>query len=86
MDCSPPGSSTHGISQARMLDCFAIFISSGSSDPGVKLRSPAWPAESLPLSHLGSPPPLISTLQLQIFIEQLSMKTTQRLAEEIFYN
>ena len=55
-------------------------------DPGVKLRSPAWQTESLPLSHPGSPPPLISTLKLQIFTEQLSMKTTRRLAEEIFYN
>ena len=31
MDCSPPGSSVHGISQARLLDCFAISYSRGSS-------------------------------------------------------
>ena len=31
MDCSPPGSSVHGISQARMLACVAISYSTGSS-------------------------------------------------------
>ena len=29
--CSPPGSSVDGISQGRMLECFAIFLSRGSS-------------------------------------------------------
>ena len=29
MDCSPPGSSVHGISQARILDWVAIFFSRG---------------------------------------------------------
>ena len=27
MDCSPPGSSVHGIFQARVLDCVAIAFS-----------------------------------------------------------
>ena len=33
MDCSPPGSSVHGIFQARMLEWVAIFFSRGSSQP-----------------------------------------------------
>ena len=33
MDCSPPGSSVHGISQARILEWVAIFFSRGSSQP-----------------------------------------------------
>ena len=33
MDCSWPGSSVHGISQARMLEWFAISISRGSFQP-----------------------------------------------------
>ena len=33
MDCSPPGSSVHGISQARILECIAISFSRGSSQP-----------------------------------------------------
>ena len=31
MDCSPQGSSVHGISKARILECFAISFSRGSS-------------------------------------------------------
>ena len=31
MDCSPPGSPVHGISQARILEWVAIFFSRGSS-------------------------------------------------------
>ena len=33
MDCSLPGSSIHGISQARILEWVAIFFSRGSSWP-----------------------------------------------------
>ena len=33
MDCSPPGSSVHGISQARILEWVAISFSTGSSWP-----------------------------------------------------
>ena len=33
MDCSPPGSSVHGISQARILELAAISYSRGSSQP-----------------------------------------------------
>ena len=33
MDCSPQGSSVHGIFQARILECVAISSSRGSSQP-----------------------------------------------------
>ena len=33
LDCPPPGSSVHGISQARILDWIAISFSRGSSQP-----------------------------------------------------
>ena len=33
MDCSPPGSSVHGILQVRILEWFAISYSRGSSQP-----------------------------------------------------
>ena len=33
MDCSPPGCSVHGISQARLLEWVAISFSRGSSGP-----------------------------------------------------
>ena len=50
MDCSPPGSSVHGISQARILEWVAISFSRGS-DP----RLLHWQADSLPLRHQRSP-------------------------------
>ena len=34
MNCSPPGSSLHGISQAKILEWIAISFSQGSSPPG----------------------------------------------------
>ena len=33
MDCSPPGSSVHGILQARILEWVVISFSRGSSQP-----------------------------------------------------
>ena len=57
LDCSPPGFSVHGISQARLLEWVAISFSRRSSQPGIKPMSPESPAlqkDSLPLSHLGS--------------------------------
>ena len=33
IDCSPPGSSVHGISQARILEWVSISFSRGSSQP-----------------------------------------------------
>ena len=55
MDCSPPGSSVHGISQGRILEWVAIFFSRGSSQFRIEPVSPALQVDSLPLSHLGIP-------------------------------
>jgi len=41
MDCSPPGSSVHGILQARILERVAISFSRDLPDPGIEPRSPA---------------------------------------------
>ena len=38
MDCSPPGSSVHGISQARRLEWVAIWSSRVLPNPGIDLR------------------------------------------------
>ena len=35
MDCSPPGSSVHGILQARILEWVALPSPGGLPDPGV---------------------------------------------------
>ena len=44
MDCSPPGSSVHGILQARILEWVAISFSRGSSRPRDQTASFASPA------------------------------------------
>ena len=59
MDCSLPGSSVYGISQARTLEWIAISSSRGSSQPRdqthVSCVSCIGKVDSLPLSHLGKP-------------------------------
>ena len=53
VDCSPPGSSVHGIFQARVLEWVAISYSRGSSQHILYLLHLLhWQAGSLPLSHL----------------------------------
>jgi len=57
MDCSLPGSSVRGISQARILEWVAIPFSKGIfPTQGTNPHLLHWPAGSLPLSHRGSPP------------------------------
>ena len=41
MDCSLPGSSIHGIFQARVLEWIAIFFSRDLPYPGIESESPA---------------------------------------------
>jgi len=56
MDCSQPGSSVHGILEARILERVALPFCR-SSPPGIKPASSASPAlqvDSLLLSHQGS--------------------------------
>ena len=40
MDCSLPGSSVHGIFQARILEWVAISSPGDLPDPGIEPRSP----------------------------------------------
>ena len=56
MDCSPSGSSVHGIFQARTLEWSPFPPPGCLPDPGIELVSPMSPelqADSLPLSHWG---------------------------------
>ena len=57
MGCSLSGSSVHGILQARKLECVAMPSPRGSSQPRGRANPHLlhWQADSLPLSHLGSP-------------------------------
>ena len=55
MKCSLPGSSVHGIFQARVLEWVAFPSPGDLPDPGMEPGSSALQADSLPLSHQGSP-------------------------------
>ena len=48
MDCCLPGSSVHGILQARILDWVAVPFSRGSPNPGIEPRSPELQVDFLP--------------------------------------
>ena len=53
MDCSLPGTSVHGTSQARILEWAAVSYSKGLNLSLLHLLH--WQADSLPLSHQGIP-------------------------------
>ena len=58
MDCIPPGSSVHGIFQARVLEWVAISYSRGSFQPRDRTCIPVFPAlqeDSLPAEPTGKP-------------------------------
>ena len=69
MDCSPPGSSVHGVLQARILEWVAIYPP--PQDPpssGIKPWSPALWADSLPSEPLRWFEPPVNTTQYNGFI------------------
>ena len=78
MDYSPPGSSVHGILQARILEWVAISISRGSSqprdlpNPGTEPTSPAWQVDSLPLSQQESPESSIERIKRELYCRSSS--------------
>ena len=53
MQCSPPGSSVHGILQAKTLECLPHPSPGDLPNQGSNLCLLHWQADSLPLSHLG---------------------------------
>ena len=55
MDCSPPGSCVHGILQARILEWLPCPTPGDLPNPGIKPRSPALQADSLPSEPPGKP-------------------------------
>ena len=76
MDCNSPGSSVHGISQARLLKWVAISYTRESSQPVITSGSPTLQADSLPSEPLGKAVCYIRALQFalshkhQLFLEK----------------
>ena len=55
MDCSLPGSSVHGILQARIWKWLPFYSPGDHPNPEIKPRSPALQVHSLPSEPLGKP-------------------------------
>ena len=59
VDCSLPGSSVHGILQARILERVAVTPPPGAlPDPGIEPWSPSLQVDFLPQAPPGKPPVL----------------------------
>ena len=98
MDCSPPGSSVLRILQARILEWVARPSSKGSSQPRDEPVSHAFHADSLLLSHWGSPIKPVETAKKSSWsgISQSDLKndikicilpeTYTQLSESLYYN
>ena len=68
MDYNPPGSSVHGIFQARILDGLPFPSPGYLSDPGIEPESPALQTDSLPTELPEKPLGLSMLFQMQDFI------------------
>ena len=55
MDYSPPGSSVHGLVQAKVLEWVAVPSSRDLPKPGIEFRSPTLQADSFPSEPPGNP-------------------------------
>ena len=57
MECSPPGFVVHGDSPGKNtgVGCYALLLGD-LPNPGIKPRSPAWQADSLPAEPQRKPP------------------------------
>ena len=74
MDCSPPGSSVHGILQVRIPEWVAMPSSRGSSQRRDRIHVFCllhWQEGSLPLAPPGKP--LISDFKVKVLVAQLCL-------------
>ena len=72
MDCSSPGSSVHGIFQARILEWVGMTSSKGSSSPRDRTHisvTPALQVESYHWATEESPPCQKKAVQMNLFIK-----------------
>ena len=90
MDCSPPGSSVHGISQGKILECVAMPSSRGSSQPRDRTQQisdtffTAWATrESVTLATLYQNTSLLRLLNLNSVI--LRAQRTNLITSELSY-
>ena len=74
MDCSPSGSSIHGILQARILQWLSFLSPGDLPNPGVEPRSPALQADALTSEPPGKLPKIVLFIvgESQKFLKQLT--------------
>ena len=77
MDCSPPGSSVHGILQAKCWSELPFPSPEDLPDPGIEPRSLALQADSLPSEPPGKP--------LELDIELINVQLALDLEGYLFY-
>ena len=76
MDCSPPSSSVHGISQAGILEWFAISFSRGLPHPGINPATLALADGVFTTEPSGKPRLLVTLLQSQTRLKRLSSSSS----------
>ena len=80
MDGSPPGSSVHGISQARILEWVTISFSTGSSQLRDRTQvSYIGRRILLPLSHPGSPIYVNTWIQIRENVLPITYRNSKKL-------
>ena len=82
VDCSPPGSSVHGVLQARILEWVAMPSSRGPYQPRIKPRSPTMQAGSLPSGPPGTP---ILAASLPLLFRPAAVRPGRLLARSTFW-
>ena len=99
MDCSPPGSSVHGILHQEYWSGLPFSSPGDLPDPGIEPTSPALQTDSLPLSHQGSPwtginrvhfspteqTELLEELLLHVFVHQEGGQTACTFKQKTHY-
>ena len=75
MDCSLPGSSVHGISQARILQWVAFPSPGDLSDPGIEPVSPALEDRFFTTEPPGKPKLCLEVIYHNLFIQRFFPKS-----------
>ena len=73
MDCSPPDSSVHGISQARLLEWLAVPFSRESSRPRDRTQVSTLQTDSLPSEPPAKPIKVKSALKVEHWSNKFSV-------------
>ena len=77
MDCSPTGTSVHGILQARILDGLSFPSPGDLPDLGIEPTSPALQADALPSEPPGKPDNTTLIVETEEELKSLLMRAKE---------